>query len=67
MKIHNILCKSLVIPKQQVYGCRHLILGTMVKVSYLDHGVYQVSESGRKDTVGLLGEDKAIAISPSDS
>jgi hypothetical protein len=39
----------------------------MVKVSYLDHGVYQVPDSGKKDTDGLLGEDKAIAISPSDS
>jgi hypothetical protein len=30
-------------------------------------GVYQVPESGKKDTAKVLGEHKAIAISPYDS
>jgi hypothetical protein len=52
--------------EQQVYGDKHLSSGRIVKVSYLGRGIFGVPRSGKKDTVKVLGEDKAIAISSCD-
>jgi hypothetical protein len=67
LKTKGLIRKSEVTLEQQVYKDRHLNLGTIVKVTYLAQGVYWFPLSGKKDTVVLSGEQKAIAISPSDS
>ena len=66
MKINYLLSKSSVTCTQQVSGDKHLKLGTIVKVTYLALGVYWVSGSGKKETLGVLGEYKAVAIRPCD-
>jgi hypothetical protein len=67
LKTKGLFRKSEVTLAQQVCRDRHLNLSTIVKVTYLARGIYWFPSSGKKDTVALSGEQKAIAISPSDS